>query len=139
LKRLYECMILADNNKAREHAAEVEAEMKGMIERFGGTVVNMERWEERKLAYEVRHAGARHKRASYYLTHFEVDPAQVSRIERAFGLSEAVLRAMIIQDEDGPAVLRPKDYEEVTRIAEEGRPAGPREGGDAPAADAGER
>ncbi len=127
MKRLYESMILVDPNKAREDEAAVEAELRQVIERLGGEIVNLEKWEERRLAYEIRHGGGKHRRAAYYLTHFHLDPDSVTRLERAFGLSEIVLRAMIIRDIDGPEVRRPKDYEEVGRFGDDDRPYGRRE------------
>ena len=139
MKRLYEGMILTDTNKAREDSAAVEGELRGIIERFGGRVVNLEKWEERKLTYEIRGTEGKHRRATFYLTHFEVDADQIARIERGLALSPIVLRALILRDVDGTDIIHIKDYEEFNRQQDEGRgerrgggrrPASPRSGRD---------
>ena len=110
-------MMLVEPNRARSEPDEVQAELKGILERGGASIVNLEKWEERKLVYPIHNAGSRVKRAAYFLSHFEADPSAVERIERAFRLSELVLRALVIRDEDGPEIVRVKDYEESNRPA----------------------
>jgi small subunit ribosomal protein S6 len=53
----------------------------------------MKKWDERRLAYEVRGQ----KRGLYILAYFKAPGAQLSHIERDCNLSEKILRAMILR------------------------------------------
>lgn len=97
--KLYEAMFVVDSNKARQEHEKVVEELKGVILKGGGEVVNCDKWEERKLCYAIK----RHKRAIYYLAHFRAEGEAIVRIERAAQLCETVLRALITVDEDGEA------------------------------------
>ena len=64
---------------------------RGIIERHGGQVLVIKRWDERKLAYEIK----RQKRGTYVIAYFRAPGAAVSPIERDVNLSEDVLRVMV--------------------------------------------
>ncbi|MFH0910990.1 MAG: 30S ribosomal protein S6 [Planctomycetota bacterium] len=98
--RLYEAMFLVNQNSAKEHYEKVEAEVCNCITRHGGEIVNTLKWDERRLAYEIK----KQKRAVFVLVHFNAPTDSIARIERQCRLSEIILRALIILDEDGPVV-----------------------------------
>ena len=55
---------------------------------------------KRRLAYDI----GRHREASYFLIHFDIEPAQVREIERGMLISEEILRHLVTVIEDrGPA------------------------------------
>jgi small subunit ribosomal protein S6 len=62
-----------------------------MIERHGGEIIVLKKWDERKLAYEL----GRNKRGVYVISYFTGPGAIVGAIERDVNLSEDVLRVMI--------------------------------------------
>ena len=95
--KLYEAMFVVDSNKSRQDHDKVVEELNAVIQKGGGEVVNCDKWDERKLAYTL----SRHKRGTYYLSHFRSDGEIIGRIERAAQLSETVLRVLITVDEDG--------------------------------------
>src|SRR5215210_7425357 len=64
---------------------------RSMIERHGGKIVLIKKWDERKLAYEVNGQ----KRGTYVIAYFTAPGNQVGPIERDVKLSEQVLRVMI--------------------------------------------
>jgi small subunit ribosomal protein S6 len=75
-------------------AAEVEGSIKtarGMIERHGGKILVIKKWDERKLAYEI----GKHKRGLYVVAYFTAPGAAISAIERDVNLSEDVLRVLV--------------------------------------------
>lgn len=94
--KTYEAMFLVDPAQALDWE-KVEGEIRGVIERHGGTVINIGKWAERKLEYPIRH----HKRATYILTHFEADGDSIPMMRRDAELSETILRYIILVDEDG--------------------------------------
>jgi small subunit ribosomal protein S6 len=65
--------------------------IRGMIEKHGGQVLVLKRWDERKLAYEVEGQ----KRGTYFISYFKGPGSAVAHIERDVKLSEQVLRVLI--------------------------------------------
>jgi small subunit ribosomal protein S6 len=123
--KLYEGMFLVDHNRARQSLAKIREEVTEIIAKAGGDVVNLEHWAERKLCYEVK----RHRRGAFILSHFHAPPEGVAKIERSCRLSDLVLRALIVRDEDGPGIPR---YSERGDLGEEGKgePSGAAKGRD---------
>lgn len=97
MERLYECMVIVDSNKAKENYDAMEADVHECITRHGAKIVKSIKWDERRLAYEMKKV----KRGTFILIHFESDTQAITKIERQFQLSETVLRALILRDEDG--------------------------------------
>lgn len=97
MQRLYETMVIVDSNKAKENYEQIEAEVLECITRHGAEIVKCIKWDDRRLAYEIK----RIKRGLYLLIHFNADPGAIAAIDRQFRLSETVLRALILVDEDG--------------------------------------
>ena len=64
---------------------------RGIIERHGGIVMHIKKWDERKLAYEIR----RQKRGTYIIAYYRGPGASVGAIERDVNLSEDVLRVLV--------------------------------------------
>lgn len=102
-ERLYEAMWLVDAGLGRENPGKVLDELKELVEREGGTWVNGDKWDERRLAYPIR----RKKRGLYVLSHFTSPPKVPALIERRARLTELVLRVLITNDEDGLSIAPP--------------------------------
>jgi small subunit ribosomal protein S6 len=65
----------------------------GIIERHGGKVMVIKKWDERKLAYEVK----KQKRGTYVVAFYQGPGASVGAIERDVNLSEDILRVLVTQ------------------------------------------
>jgi len=61
------------------------------IERHGGTIIVLKKWDERKLTYEIE----RNKRGVYVIAYFTAPGTAVVGIERDVLLSDNILRVMI--------------------------------------------
>ncbi len=86
----YEAMFLFDPT----YAADMEKarhEIDRILGRAEGRIVFCERWDERKLAYEIKGR----KRGCYILTYFEASGNRIAGIERDVKISETVLRILI--------------------------------------------
>jgi small subunit ribosomal protein S6 len=101
--RLYECMWVVDANVGREDYNKLIAGLKEIVEKGGGTWVNADKWEERRLAYPIK----KKKRVLYVINHFTAPSEAITEIDRNARLSELVLRHMITVDEDGLATTPP--------------------------------
>ena len=86
----YEGMFLLGQAAAQDQPAALNL-VRGMIERHAGQILVIKRWDERKLAYEIK----KHKRGTYVLAYFNAPGAAVAQIERDVKLSDDVLRVMI--------------------------------------------
>ncbi len=90
--KAYEGMFLFDPAAAAEWS-NVEAEINRLIERAGGKLVACRRWDERRLAYEIRGR----KRGCYVLTYFRAPGDRIGSLERDAQLSEQILRCLILR------------------------------------------
>jgi len=92
LKRKYEAMFLVDSAEATAKWDDVLAAINTVMERAEASVLSLQKWDERRLAYEI----AGRKRGMYILCYFEAVPAKISSIERDVQLSESLLRVLIL-------------------------------------------
>ena len=95
--RLYEAMFVVGANRANQDWGALVEHIHGIITRHGGEVVNSEKWDERKLAYPM----AGNTRAVYILIHFNASPNSIEQARQDFHLSGAIIRTLILRDEDG--------------------------------------
>ncbi len=92
--RKYEAMFLFDPAVATDWD-KIKAEVDRLMERAGAKVLFCGKWDERRLAYEIRGV----KRAVYVLAYFEADPATIGALERDMTLSEMVVRCLVVTAE----------------------------------------
>lgn len=121
----YEAMFLVDPVKHTEDAAATEKVVSSLLEKHGAKVQQFERWDERKLAYDIRG----HKRGVYLLALFEMPGENVRPLRDDCELTEAILRQLILRlDTDIPTYLAQiARYQEKTREEMESRRAARRE------------
>jgi len=88
----YEAMFLLGASTSAEPEKGIEI-CRGIIERHGGQIMVIKKWDERKLAYEI----SGQKRGTYVISYFTAPGAAVSAIERDVKLSEEVLRVLVLK------------------------------------------
>jgi small subunit ribosomal protein S6 len=88
----YEAMFLLGTAATAEPEKGVET-CRGIIERHGGQIMVIKKWDERKLAYEI----SGQKRGTYVISFFTAPGAAVAGIERDVKLSEEVLRVLVLK------------------------------------------
>jgi small subunit ribosomal protein S6 len=101
--RLYEGMFVVDASQARENFAKIVAGVRELLEKSGGTWVNGDKWEERRLAYTIK----KRKRGLYILAHFVMPTQAVLRLERNLQISDFLLRHLVTVDVDGLGLAPP--------------------------------
>jgi small subunit ribosomal protein S6 len=119
MTRDYEAMFLLDNAACTADYEGTVAAVDQILERNGATLVQKEKWDERKLAYEIRG----HKRATYYLVYFRAPTEAVAKIRGDAALSEKIIRNLVLALEEPIEVHVKKRAEERERLAEESRKA----------------
>ena len=90
--RQYEGMFVFDASFAAD-LSKPEAEIRRILERAQAELVFCRKWDERRLAYEIRGR----KRGTYILTYFTCRPEAIVGIERDAQLSERVLRLLVLR------------------------------------------
>jgi small subunit ribosomal protein S6 len=86
----YEAMFLFPAGASAE-LEKSQTMVRTMIERHGGSILVLKKWDERKLAYELNGQ----KRGVYIIAFFTAPGTAVSHIERDVNLSEDILRVLV--------------------------------------------
>jgi len=68
----------------------------------GGSLSKVSPWGKRRLAYDI----GRHREASYFLIHFDIEPSQVREIERGLLITEEILRHLVVRQERPARAMR---------------------------------
>ena len=87
-------LVLVVNAKIEDDArVAVVDKAKAYVERFGGTVTEVEDWGKKKLAYEIQHM----KDGFYYFIQFEADATCPAELEKRVRIMENVLRYLVVR------------------------------------------
>ena len=118
LVRRYELMLLLRPDLEDDKLQAAVEKVTRAIVNGGGSLSKVSPWGKRRLAYDIK----RHREASYFLIHFDIEPGQVRDIERGMLISEEILRHLVTVLEDrGPAdELAPAAIARSTDGGEEG-------------------
>jgi small subunit ribosomal protein S6 len=108
-KKLYEGMFLVDSARAGSNWDGINSAIRRILERAGAEIVSMKKWDDRKLAYDIRGVG----RGTYILTYFRADGGKIQEIEKAVQLSENIIRVLIL----GTEQMSKEDIEKDTPAA----------------------
>ena len=106
---LYEHVYLARQDVTAQQVEALTEQMKSVIQAGGGTVVKVEYWGVKSLAYRIK----KNRKAHFTLMNISAPSAAVAEMERQLGLNEDVLRVLTLRVdelEEGPsAMLRKRE------------------------------
>ncbi len=91
--RSYELIFIVHPQVDGEALTAVIETVKGLVERNGGKVTDVEPWGLRRLAYPIRKQGE----GQYVLMRLEMEARGVSALERSIRLLEPVMRHLIVR------------------------------------------
>ena len=89
----YEVVYIIDPAQGEEAIAATVEKFKALTEQHGCTAVEVEEWGKRRLAYAIDYKTEGH----YVLMSFTSDPAFPKELDRILGITEGVLRSMIVR------------------------------------------
>ena len=112
MSRDYEMALIVDS---QENADETVDRYASLLVDQGATVVNIDRWGVRRLAYEIQ----KRQQGDYTFFYFQADPGAIADVDRACRLDEDVLRHLILQTDLPPQAEEEEDAEEVS-VEEDG-------------------
>ena len=91
----YELAVVVSAKIEDDERAAVVDKCKALIERFGGTVTNVDDWGKKRLAYEIQKS----KEAYYYFIQFDGDAECPGEVERHIRIMEPVVRYLCVKQE----------------------------------------
>ncbi|MHC4496555.1 MAG: 30S ribosomal protein S6 [Planctomycetota bacterium] len=127
-KKLYEAMFLVDSGDAGSDWDGILAAIKKILKKAKAEVVSMRKWDDRRLAYEIKGKG----RGTYILCYFRSDGQKNPDIEKGVQLSERIMRVLILSvdwmttediEKDTPATKVEKEKEQRQSAKEESEQA----------------
>ena len=92
----YELAVVVSAKIEDEDRAATLEKCKGLIERFGGQVTNVDDWGKKRLAYEVQ----KKKEAFYYFIQFDADSTVPAEIESRIRIMDNVIRYLCIRQDE---------------------------------------
>jgi len=93
--KLYEGMFLVDSALTGADWDGIIATIRTILEKAGAEIVSIEKWDDRRLAYDIK----RTSRGTYILSYFRVDGGKIHDIEKSVRLSEKIMRVLILSGE----------------------------------------
>ena len=91
----YDLAVVVSAKIEDEERAAVVDKCKALIERFGGTITNVDDWGKKRLAYEIQ----KMKEGFYYFIQFEAESSAPAEIESRIRIMDNVLRYLVVKNE----------------------------------------
>ncbi|MBR6327072.1 MAG: 30S ribosomal protein S6 [Lachnospiraceae bacterium] len=89
----YELAIVVNANIEDDERTAVVDKCKALIERFGGSITNVDEWGRKKLAYEIQ----KMKEGFYYFIQFDAEATAPAEIENRVRIMDNILRFLIVK------------------------------------------
>jgi small subunit ribosomal protein S6 len=90
--RSYELVFIVHPEVDGDDLTAVVGTVKSLVERGGGEVTQVEPWGLRRLAYPIQ----KQWEGQYVLMRLELEPRSVAELERGLGLTDQVMRHLIV-------------------------------------------
>ena len=92
----YELAVIVSAKIEDDERATTIEKVKGYIERFGGTITNVDEWGKKKLAYDIQ----KMSEAFYYFIQFDADAKVPYDVENNVRLMENVIRFLCVRQDE---------------------------------------
>ncbi len=92
----YELALVVSAKIEDDERAAVVEKAKDYIVRFGGTIVNVDDWGKKKLAYDVQ----KMSEAFYYFIQFDADTTVPEQLEGRLRIMDNVVRYLIVKSDE---------------------------------------
>ncbi len=92
----YELAVVVSAKVEDEERNAVVDRCKALIERFGGTITEVDDWGKKRLAYEIQ----KMKEAFYYFIKFDAESTAPAEIESRVNIMDNVIRYLIVRQDE---------------------------------------
>ncbi len=89
----YELALVVNAKIEEDDRVATVEKVKALIERFGGTITNIDEWGKKRLAYEIQ----KMKEGYYYFIQFDASSDCPAEIEQRVRIIETVLRYLCVR------------------------------------------
>jgi small subunit ribosomal protein S6 len=112
LVRIYELVFIVNPEVEGEELDGAVASVTRLIERGGGSVLKLDPWGLRRMAYSIQD----HREGYYFLMYVEMDPLAVTEFESSMSLVEPVLRYLMVLPQGEVKFAAPASEEPVEQV-----------------------
>ncbi|MBI5779985.1 MAG: 30S ribosomal protein S6 [Planctomycetes bacterium] len=91
MMKTYEAMFLVDPSTASKDGKMPEY-IHNMLDKYNAKILKEMKWADKNLAYKIKG----HRRGTYYLSYFETEPENISKIRNECDLSTVIVRSLIL-------------------------------------------
>lgn len=92
----YELAVVVSANVDDETKTKTVDKCKALIERFGGTVTNVDDWGKKKLAYEIQ----KQSEGFYYFIQFDAEATVPAELESRVRIVDNVIRYLCVRNDE---------------------------------------
>ncbi|MBE5892256.1 MAG: 30S ribosomal protein S6 [Lachnospiraceae bacterium] len=92
----YELAVVVSAKIEDDERAAVVDKCKAYVERFGGTITEVDEWGKKRLAYEIQ----KMKEAFYYFIRFEAPATAPAEIESRVRIMDNVIRYLCVRQDE---------------------------------------
>lgn len=92
----YELAVVVSAKIEDDERAAVVDKCKALVERFGGTITEVDDWGKKKLAYEIQ----KMKEAFYYFIRFDAEATAPAEIESRVRIMDNVIRFLCVRQDE---------------------------------------
>ncbi|MCF0142974.1 MAG: 30S ribosomal protein S6 [Parasporobacterium sp.] len=93
----YEIAVVLSAKLEDEERAQIIDKVKALVERYQGTVTDVDDWGKKRLAYEIQ----KMNEAFYYFVHFESDNADCpNEMEQQLRIMDGVIRYLVVRTDE---------------------------------------
>ncbi len=94
--RTYEVAYILDPDLPEENLHRLVNRFEEIARSQGAEILSTDRWEKRKLAYEIR----KKSEGYYFFMNLKAEPKAVAELERVFKITDGVLRHLILRKDE---------------------------------------
>jgi len=91
--RDYELVVVISPSVADDEVSDTLEKVSQFITERGGSITEVNQWGRRKLAYPIKDC----TEGNYVLTQFKIDPKLTAELEASLGLSDQILRHLLVR------------------------------------------
>ena len=92
----YELALVVSAKIEDEERAAIVDKCKSYIERFGGTITNVDEWGKKKLAYEIQ----KMNEGFYFFIQFDAAATTPAELEERLRIEEGVIRYLCVRQDE---------------------------------------
>ncbi len=92
----YELAVVVNAKIEDDERTAIVDKCKALVERFGGTITNVDDWGKKRLAYEVQ----KMREGFYYFIQFDADATAPIEIENRVRIMDNVIRYLVVRRDE---------------------------------------